>query len=739
MCHIHRTMWHKYRQHTPEILLGLLISLLLAMVLVSPTNPLSSLLSRAEMALYDLRIRLGEGFAPTENEPPIIIVDIDDRSQVQEGRWPWPRQRVAELIQKIGTQEPALIVLDILFGATEPVKHPPASASCSAEVCAISLRPSVSTSEADRQLAAALEQHDVVTGFLFHEEYLLNGTLPDSPKPVATNVLPTWEPLGHSTSLPVIQRAVKAQGYMNALMASDGTIRRMPLFLQYNGYLYPSLTLAAAQRFLLENEWQAQIARIGTQEVYAGLGLGARFVPTDMHGSVLIPYAARQPHFPSVSATDLMRGAISGKTLEGAIVMVGTSAQLLGDLKPTPVQASLPGVVIHAHTLQGLLHPEILLHEPAWGLTIELIGLAALTLLMLMLYPLCGPRVLLLTATTLLLIVIAANVWMWHAEHIRLDLLPSLLLVFAVTGIFATYDMLRENRERKHLQHLFGQYVPPEHIQQLMTTPANASLAGEKRDMTVLFADLHDFTALAEQLDTQTLKNLLNRYLDAATGIIFQHNGTVDKYIGDMVMAFWNAPLTEPEHARQAVLTALSLRQMLQENAENYRKQGITPLQLGIGINSGEMNVGDMGSSYRRAYTVIGDAVNLAARIESLTRHYGVDILVSEHTRQHCKGVVFRTVDRVQVKGKQESVLLYHPLGLGEEITPHIRQLYQLHEQAMQHYWQGNWQAAAKQFAHVLMHTPHDPLAALYLRRIAQLSQSDLPKAWNGVYAHQHK
>ncbi len=733
-------MWRKYRAHTPETLIGLLFSILLAMTLIYPANFTGNLLDRAEMALYDLRIRLGEGFTPTESKPPIIIVDIDERSQVQEGRWPWPRDRVADLINKIGAQEPALIVLDILFGSTEPIPQDMTPTSCSADFCPTPMRSSgISATDADRQLATAIAQHDVVAGFLFHEEYLVNGKLPDGHKHVPDNMLPTWEPTGYSTSLPLLQHAVKAQGYMNSLLAGDGTARRMPLFMQYDDYLYPSLSLATAQRFMFEDDWEAHTARIDKQDLYAGVGLGAKFIPTDMFGNILIPYSTQPKHFPLLPATDIMRDKIPDKTMEGAIVMVGTSALLLGDLRSTPVQANLPGVSIHAYALQGLLDPAILLQEPAWGLTIELIGLAALALLMLVLYPLCGPRTLLITGSTLLLISIGANLWMWHTEHIRLDLIPTLLLILFITGLFVVYDMLRENRERNHMQHLFGQYVPPEHIEQIMATPEAVSFTGEKRNMTVLFADLHDFTSLAERLETQTLKNLLNHYLNAATSVIFDYNGTIDKYIGDLIMAFWNAPLREHDHPRQAVLSALGLRKMLQDNAAEYRQFGITPLQLGIGINTGEMNVGDMGSNYRRNYTVLGDAVNLAARIETLTRYYGVDILVGEHTRKHCEGIIFRTVDRVRVKGKRETVLLFHPLGLGTELSPQTRHLWKIHEQAMQHYWNHDWPHASKLFAHILLESPDDPLASLYLERIATLTQKTPSPDWDGVYEHRNK
>lgn len=740
MCHIHLMIWQKYREHTPEILIGLLFSALLVFALASSFNPVENVLDRAEMALYDLRIRLGEGFAPAEQEPPIIIVDIDELSQKREGRWPWPRDRVAELVKRIGAQEPTLIVLDVLFGETEPIPLLPTS--CTADFCPTSSANNLPITDADRQLAAAIAQYDVVTGFLFHQEYLVNGALPTSQKQIPEGMINTWEATGYSTSVPLLQQASKAEGYMNTLLATDdGIARRIPLFLQYDSYLYPSLALAAAQRYQLEKDWQVQPGSIGGQPFYAGITLKGNFIPTNETGEILIPYDADTEPFKTIKATDIMRnsGGLKPDTMDGAIVMIGTSALLLGDLKSTPVRADMPGVVIHAQVLQGLLHPNILLQEPAWGLTLELIVLVVLSALMLAVLPLCGPRSLLLMGVGLALVIVAANAWMWHYQHVRLDLIPSLLLILFITGWFVIYDLLHENRDRKRLQHLFGQYVPPEHIQQMLAKPKAVSFTGEKREMTVLFADLHNFTSIAERMDTQVLKKLLNRYLNAATEVIFQHNGTIDKYIGDMVMAFWNAPLREPLHALQTVLAALGLRQMLVERADEFRQFGITPLQLGIGINTGDMNVGDMGSDHRRAYTVLGDAVNLAARIESLTRFYAVDILVSGHTRRQCKGIVFRTIDRVRVKGKRETVLLFQPLGFSTDLSPQAQDLWKLHEHAMHYYWNREWLRAAKLFAQLLIRSPHDPLAELYLRRIAQLEHSPLPKDWDGVYAHQHK
>ena len=730
-------MWQKYREHTPEILIGLLFSIVLIVALATPPNPIAHVLERAEMALYDLRLRLGEGFVAEPNTP-IVIIDIDELSQKQEGRWPWTRDRVITLIERIGAKEPAVIVLDVLFGLTEPqpVEADPIS-QCTADYCPITSR----ITDEDRQLAATFAKYDVVSGFLFHSGKFVTGALPATANPQPDDVLNFQEPTGYATNPPLLQQASKAEGFINTYLGDDGMARRLPLFQAYDDFLYPSLALAAAQRFLMEKDWQLRTASMAGKTFYEGISVGNKNIPTDQAGNILIPFNAGKAPFSVISATNIMRNPDNTlDSLEGAIVIVGASAILLGDLKTTPIQTEMPGTFIHAYAINGLLNPDmLLLHEPAWGLTAELLLLGAIALLTLLMYPQCGPRQLLIGGTFFALIITVANVWVWREQQIRLDLLPSLVLIVFLTGLFVIYDLLRENRTRHQLQYLFGQYVPPAHISRILEQPQAITFAGEKREMSVLFADLHEFTSIAERLDTQTLKHLLNSYLNAATEVIFHNSGTIDKYIGDMVMAFWNAPLREPHHARQAVLCAMGLRKMLTDKADEFRQFGITPLQLGIGINTGEMNVGDMGSDHRRAYTVLGDAVNLAARIESLTRFYAVDILVSEHTAAQCQGITFRTIDRVRVKGKRETVLLYQPLGLIAELSPALQRLHELHERAMRCYWCRDWEHASKLFARILIESPDEHIAGMYLQRIAALIPQSLPDSWDGVYEHRRK
>jgi len=278
---------------------------------------------------------------------------------------------------------------------------------------------------------------------------------------------------------------------------------------------------------------------------------------------------------------------------------------------------------------------------------------------------------------------------------------------------------------------MFDQYVPPAHIDQLLNEPDKVSLEGQRKEMSVLFSDIRGFTTLSEKLSATELKSLLNRYFSPITKTIFEHQGTIDKYVGDMVMAFWNAPLDVPEHAEQAILAGLSMLEITDQLSAQFVREGWPAIDIGIGVNTGEMNVGDMGSEYRRAYTVLGDAVNLGSRLESLTKYYGVRFLVSDSTRLACPGRAFRTIDKVRVKGKHDAVTIFEPVA-GD--LPELA----LHQQALQHYWLQQWQAAQLIWQQLLESKSHK-LYSLYLQRIEFYQQNPPEPNWDGVYTHQEK
>lgn len=287
---------------------------------------------------------------------------------------------------------------------------------------------------------------------------------------------------------------------------------------------------------------------------------------------------------------------------------------------------------------------------------------------------------------------------------------------------------------------MFGQYVPAAHVERMLANPDAVSLEGESREMTVLFSDVRNFTSLSEGLSAQDLKQLLNRYFTPITQIIFDHNGTIDKYVGDMVMAFWNAPLDDPQHASNAIAAALAMQQKVEELKVEFAASGLPEINIGIGINTGLMNVGDMGSEFRRAYTVLGDAVNLGARLEGITKFYGVKVLVGEATRERAQEYLFRCVDRLTVKGKLEPILVYEPVGLVAEASESRKARVQKYNDAIGYYFARQWDMADALLRELAAQDPERRLYRVFIERIDALrAQPELGTSWSGVYEHTSK
>ena len=356
---------------------------------------------------------------------------------------------------------------------------------------------------------------------------------------------------------------------------------------------------------------------------------------------------------------------------------------------------------------------------------------------MILVYPMLQPLSLVFSGTTLLFIMFVFNYWLWAEKHISLPLIMPLLLIMAVSSIYVIHDLLKENKDRKKIHDMFGQYVPLEHINKLIDNPKAISTDGEKREMSVLFSDIRDFTSLSEPLTTRELKTFLNLYLTPITKIIFNNKGTIDKYVGDMVMAFWGAPLVDPQHANQAVVAALEMQQKITKMKNKFKQIGIDKVTAGIGIHTGEMNVGDMGSDYRRAYTVLGDAVNLGSRLEGLTKYYAIKILVSENTKKQCPEIAFRYIDNVRVKGKQDAIKIYEPIASYSNITKKQNKQLKAHTEAFSSYISGDWIKALEDFQKLFKQT-HESLYQLYIDRIEEFNKKP-PEDWDGVFTHHQK
>ena len=734
----------KYYKHT-------LIPLIIALALFALTSlhylqkiPVGqAFLQRLNAVTYDLRLRATTKNAPS-NFPPIFIIDIDETSLEQEGRWPWSRAKLALLISALHKAGTAVITLDITLAEAElnPVDLVSQALAQSKPELLTALNHVKEQLDADQQLAMTLKDKNVILGYLFKQSSSfskgwIKPTLVQSNVPI--NQLSSLDMKGYSANLPLLSHSAAQNGFFTVTPDDDGIVRKAALVLEYKQQLYTSLAVEAAKLYLGADKEAIilQTEPIATVKTITHAVIAGQKIRTDANGRILIPYLGKAKTFTYISATDVLQHK-KIPDLTDSIVVIGTSAQALADLKTTPLQTSYPGVEIQATMIHALLNPDLIPYSPEWkdGAIITL--LCVLSLFMILLFPLLRPLSLIIISFSLLGVVISFNFWLWVVSRINLDIILPVLLIMLTSTVFVLHRLVREHHQRQRIHNMFGQYVPEGHIERLLDNKQAANMDGERREMSVLFSDIRNFTAISEGLSTQQLKQFLNHYLSPMTEIIFKQQGTIDKYIGDLVMAFWGAPLNDPKHAENAVLAALEMRRKTATMQHEFQTLGITQsVKAGIGIHTGEMNVGDMGSTYRRAYTVLGDAVNLGSRLESLTKQYNILILVSKETMQQCPSISFRLVDYVRVKGRQKEVQLYEPICLNTMLTTDQEQQIESHHHALKAYLEGDWKQANKEFTRLFKQLK-DPLYQVYQQRMQQM-ELIAPDDWDGIFTHTSK
>ncbi len=727
-------------------LLGIATSLIFGWAQFSDIVLLNALQQRAESMAYDLRLNAG---LPTEQllDSRIVIIDIDEKSLAEEGRWPWPRNRIADLTDRLFEYGAVVVGYDIFF--TEPERNKALAivqqledTTPEATQLINNLSEIATEFDNDQRLADSLTDNDVTLGYLFHQE--TTQPVGQLPKPLQTLAPEQATRSGikamsnYTASLPLLQDSAISSGFVTTWPDPDGIIRRTPLLIRHGGNIYGSLSLNVAKLYLFLEEAEIKTTPIGNIDAVDKIILGGTSIPTDGHGFALVPYKGPAGTFPYLSASDVLNGTVDDTMLEGAIVLIGTSAVGIADLVATPVDNIYPGVEVHATIIRSILDNDFP-YQPSWADGANLIATLSIGLILALLFPHLAPLTLLITSGLMASGLVYGNVWLWQEKGLALALAWPLILILTLAALNITYGFLSENRKRSQLKSIFGQYVPPELVDAMSQTSEDFGFEGESREMTVLFADIRGFTALSEKLSPSELRALLNRYFTHMTEIIFDHHGTIDKYVGDMIMAFWGAPLKNPDHAKQAIEAAMQMLKKTAELKPILMAEGYPEVDIGIGLNTGLMNVGDMGSSYRRAYTVLGDNVNLGSRIEGLTKFYGAGLVVSETTMAGQDGFVFRRLDLVKVKGKTEAVKVYEPLCKKEDATAELFEELQQHEQGLTAYLKQEWQQANQIFGQLNQQHPDKRVYSLYLERISELRQRDLGADWDGVYERREK
>ncbi|MGE5624381.1 MAG: CHASE2 domain-containing protein [Bacillota bacterium] len=710
------------------------------------------LVDQLERFSYDARVRIT---MPNTVDKRIVIVDIDDKTLKEQGQWPLPRDKFATLMDQLFNRyHVKLAAFDIQFSEPDrsfdlalldQLSSGPLKGDRMFAEQAEKLRPQL---ERDKIFAASLQHRPVVLGYTFYGANVPGGERAVGllPQPSIADVRGQYPHIdfqkktGYTTNLPTLAQAAASQGFFSNSVDDDGSIRWADQLVEYNGNAYGSLDMAVLQ--VLQNNAPMSLGfDPGGQDMghLEDVVVGKAVIPINDQMSALVPYRGLYPSFPYVSATDVIKGTAPLETLNGTVVYIGSTAPGLQDIRATPVGNVFPGVEVHANFLSGVLDGRVMNDHPQYRNGAETI----LLLLVSVLITWVAIRKSVITGTLVTLgtglAILFGNLALWKYGQVVFPLAPPLIFLLTLFVLHSLYGFFVESRGKRHLSRMFSQYIPPELVEEMDSRKETASMESESRELTVMFADVRDFTSISEAMQPKDLSALMNEYLTPMTRVIHNHRGTIDKYMGDAIMAFWGAPLHYDDHAKHAVATALEMIKTLVELNKGFNAKGWPELRIGVGMTTGVMSVGDMGSEFRRAYTVMGDAVNLSSRLEGLTKEYKVSIIVSEMTHDAVPDYVYLELDRVRVKGKEKPVGIYEPLGHKDEVDKNVRTHLARHKQALGLYRNQDWDNAEREFFALQQANPGKALYSMYLDRITYFKNHPPGAGWDGVFVFKTK
>ena len=680
-----------------------------------------------ENAAYDARVR----FATKEGQDKrIVIVDIDERTLHQMGQWPWPRGNIKRLVDNLFDEYGvALVGFDVVFAEADSKSGRQSLEEIANrtedQTLQKQLRQIAVEINGDRLLADSFKDRPVVLGYYFNISEELSDSVGVLPEPVfeddgfMSETLYAVKGTGFNGNLADLQEhATDAGFFSNPLIDEDGIIRRVPLLHEYNGAIYGSLPLAMATNYLDEIVEPIFSETAETSEgipLMEAIAIGDRVIDFDTKAGVMIPYRGPSRSFPYVSAVDVVTGEVADPSiLKDAIILIGTSAIGLSDIKPTPVDPVYPGVEAHANVLAGILDQSFV-SVSAFTYIQELVSVIVFGLLMAFLLPFLSPIVSSVTSILVLAAIFLLSVYLWQGEQMVVPVALTMLAVFLIYVVNTVFGLFKETRHIKQVRKSFRSYLAPALVDQLVEDPSTLNMEGESKNMTFLFTDIEGFTTFTEKTEAKLLVKTLNEYLDQACQIIMEHGGTIDKMIGDAIVAIYNAPVLLPNYEQRAVQSALALDEFCNNFVQEKRAQGIGMGLTRIGINTGNAVVGNFGGITRFDYTVIGDSVNTAARLESVNKHLGTRMCISGSTVEKCPDLFFRPVATLILKGKSEGIDAWEPVTEEEWHSDRIKQYIELYETIRE-----DDPAAIKKLRELNKTFPDDPVFKLHIRRIEE-------------------
>lgn len=706
--------------------------------------------------LYDYRLRLT---LPEVGDERIVILDIDEKSLKEEGRWPWGRDKMASLMDRMFDHYAVAVVgFDVVFAERdnssglkvlqEMGRNQFRDVSQFHTVLS-QIKPDL---EYDNRFAESIKQRNVVLGYYFSNsergaDKTTAGVLPEASFPAGTFkgrpiTFMKWDSYG--ANLPELQANAAGAGHFNPVVDFDGEVRRIPMIVEYDGAYYESLSLAVV-RSVLGMPRLAPGYATGKAQNYAGLewltlesSQGDLRIPVDAEVATLVPFRGERGTFRYISVADVLHARTPVADLQNRIVLVGTSAPGLMDMRSTPVGEVYPGVEVHANMISGILSQDIK-QSPPYVLGANVVLLLVIGLVMAVLLPMLSALSGTLVSLGMMLLALFINGGLWAYGNLALPLAGGLIMVMALFALNMTFGYFVESRTKQKITGLFGQYVPGELVDEMSRNPEQVSMEGDSREMTILFSDVRGFTTISEGLDPRDLSLLMNEFLTPLSRVVYGHRGTIDKYMGDCIMAFWGAPLPDERHAYHAVLAGLEMQRTLAALQPHFREKGWPEIHIGVGINTGRVSVGNMGSEVRVAYTVMGDAVNLASRLEGITKEYGAGVVVGELTKAATPEFVYRELDLVRVKGKDKPVAIFEPLGLSGEVEQTVLEEVKLFQQGLRMYRKQDWDKAELQMLSLQKIAPGTKLYEVYAERIEYYRNNPPGEDWDGVFVFKTK
>jgi len=679
----------------------------------------TSVVQRLEVEARDIAMR---GAAAGRPAPSIVMVALDDRAVRDYGPVPWPPALMARTLTALCRLQPRVVGVDFIYtgqGSRQLEQQEDrgldqlrtALAGCGNAVIGMYFE-----FQADPGAAGAPPSPELEAKRIRQLRTLpgVSGGLDQIPVPRAQGV---------QLDAQRLSRAAHSFGHLNLLPGEDGTIRWMPLLIRYGAALYPSFDLELARAYL---GGEAPQVTLGQQRVES-LSFGGRPVTTDESGRMLLRFAGGAGTFPAVSAADLLAGRVPGPTLRDRIVLLGVTATASGDVWTTPMARFMPGVEVHANAIANLLQHDFLVSNWRTRMASQalLVLLAGMGLLILPHSRAWGIERTALAGVAFLAVLEGGLGWVVTHTGNSLALVSPLGAAATLLAGTLLVNYFSEERYRQQVERSFAQYLDQKVIGELLATPDRLRLGGERRQLTVLFCDIRSFTSLAEGISPEETVRLLTEFFNRMTEVIFAAEGVLDKFVGDQVMAFWGAPVSQPDHARRACAAALAMRRefLALRTLWAETKLGAARgwrINCGLGLNTGAMVVGNIGSAKRFSYTVIGDAVNIAARLEALNKTYGTQILVGPDTWEAAReAFYFREVDRVQIRGRSQELTVYELLGALSEPAPDAAWL-EAFAAGLEAFRRRDWRSADTAFTAALARCPDDGCAGVYLEKIAR-------------------